>query len=170
MNKEEYKAAANYWNEKEYKTMPTSELKPLVEEYLSASCVCALATGADDYVRCTPLEYTYYDGNFWIFTEGGEKFIGLEKNSNVSLAVFEKSASFAELKSVQVMGKSKVIEPMSDEYIAQSERKKIPITALKKLIEQGHPMHLLCIEPTRMDILFSQFKKLGYDSRQKLEF
>ena len=35
---------------------------------------------------------------------------------------------------------------------------------------RGHPMHLLCITPVRMDALFSDFKKQGYDSRQKLDF
>lgn len=70
--------------------MPSEQLKLVVEEFLHNSFVCALATGTNDYVRCTPLEYSYHDDCFWIFTEGGEKFIGLEKNKNVSLAVFEK--------------------------------------------------------------------------------
>ena len=121
-------------------------------------------------MRCTPLEYSYHDGQFWIFTEGGEKFIGLEKNKNVSLAVFEKNPNFGELKSVQVMGTAKLIEPMSAAYIAHAEYKKIPLAALQKLADQGHPMHLLCIAPVHMDVLFSDFKKQGYDSRQKIDF
>ena len=88
MKPEEYKKAANYWNKKELKAMPADLLKPAVEEFLVNSSVCALATGTGDYVRCTPLEFSYHDGKFWIFTEGGEKFIGLDKNKNVSLAVF----------------------------------------------------------------------------------
>ncbi len=169
MNTEEYRAAANFWKEKEYKKMPIEKLKTMAEEYLSSSSVCALATGSGDYVRCTPLEYSYRDGKFWIFTEGGEKFIGLEKNDNVSLAVFDKNPNFGELKSVQVMGRVKIIEPMSAEYIAHAEYKKVPIEALRKLANQGHPMYLLCIEPVRADVLFSDFKKQGYDSRQVLD-
>ncbi len=149
--------------------MPVEQLKLVVEEFLSTSSVCALATGVSDYVRCTPLEYSYHDGKFWIFTEGGEKFIGLEKNKNVSLAVFEKNPDFGELKSVQIMGTAKLIEPMSAEYVAHAEYKKVPVAALQKLADQGHPMHLLCIDPVRMDVLFSDFKKQGYDSRQKLD-
>ena len=156
--------------EKEVKEMPVEQLKPVVEDFLRDSTVCALATGTGDYVRCTPLEYSYHDGQFWIFTEGGEKFIGLEKNRNVSLAVFEKNPNFGELKSVQVMGTAKLIEPMSAAYVAHAEYKKIPLAALQKLADQGHPMHLLCIAPVRMDVLFSDFKKQGYDSRQKLDF
>ena len=170
MTTEEYRKAADFWKAKESKEMPVEQLKPVVEDFLLSSTVCALATGTGDYVRCTPLEYSYHDGQFWIFTEGGEKFIGLEKNKNVSLAVFEKNPDFGELKSVQVMGVAKLIEPMSAEYVAHAEHKKIPVAALQKLADLGSPMHLLCITPVRMDVLFSDFKKQGYDSRQKLDF
>lgn len=136
MTTEEYKKAAAYWTSKERKEMPTEQLKPIVEEYLSTGSVCALATGTGDYVRCTPLEYSYHDGKFWIFTEGGEKFIGLEKNDNVSLAVFDKNPGFGELKSVQVMGKVTIIEPLSAEYVAHAEYKKIPVAALQRLADR----------------------------------
>ena len=170
MTTEEYKKAATYWTSKGRKEMPQDQLKSIVEEYLSTGSVCALATGTGDYVRCTPLEYSYHDGKFWIFTEGGEKFIGLEKNNNVSLAVFDKNPSFGELKSVQVMGKVTIIEPMSAEYVAHAEYKKIPVAVLQKLFEQSRPMHLICITPVKMDVLFSDFKKQGYDVRQVLEY
>ncbi len=170
MTTDEYKEAATYWTSKERKEMPTEQLKPVVEEYLSAGSVCALATGTDNYVRCTPLEYSYHDDKFWIFTEGGEKFIGLEKNDNVSLAVFDKNPSFGELKSVQVTGKAAILEPMSAEYVAHAQYKKVPVAALQKLFDQGRPMHLICITPVKMDVLFSDFKKQGYDVRQVLDF
>lgn len=150
--------------------MPAEQLKPVVEEFLRSSSVCALATGSGDYVRCTPLEYGYHDGQLWIFTEGGEKLIGLEKNSNVSLAVFEKNPNFGELKSVQLMGTARLVEPMSAEYVAHAEYRNIPVAALQKLADQGHPMHLLCITLWRADVLFSDFGKQGYDSRQALSF
>ncbi len=140
------------------------------EEYLTKSTVCALATGTGDYVRCTPLEYSFHDGKFWIFTEGGEKFIGLEKNKNVSLAVFDANPGFGALKSVQVMGVAELVEPMSETYISHAEYKKIPVKALQNLMDQGKPMNLLCISPTRMDVLCSDFKKEGYDSRQVLNY
>ena len=170
MTEEQYRSAANFWKEKERKEMPAEQLKPVVEEYLAGSSVCALATGYGEFVRCTPLEYSFHDGKVWIFTEGGEKFIGLEKNQNVSLAVFEQNPSFGELKSVQIMGVAELIEPMSDGYIAHAEYKKIPVSALQKLAEQGKPMHLLCITPVHADVLCSGFKKQGYDSRQALAF
>lgn len=68
------------------------------------------------------------------------------------------------------MGIAKFIEPMSKKYIAHAEYNKIPVTTLRKLMDQGHPMRLLCIVPMRMDVLFSDFKNQGYDSMQKLDF
>lgn len=88
----------------------------------------------------------------------------------MSIAVFEKDPNFDKLKSVQIMGTVKIIEPMSELYMAHAEYKKVPVAVLQKLADQGHPMHLLCIEPVRMDVLFSDFKKQGYDIRQTLDF
>lgn len=167
MTHEQFENAANYWKNKEQTAMPETELKQAVEEYISANNTCALATGTGDYVRCTPIEYSYHDGCFWMFSEGGEKFIGLEKNKNVCLAIYDKYDGFGKLKSVQVMGKADLIEPFSDTYNAHAQIKKIPIEALKKL---ESPMNLICVMPVKMDVLFSVFKEKGYSSRQILEF
>lgn len=51
--------------------MPQDQLKKAVKNYIKTNNVCALATGTGDYVRCTPLEYSYHNGKFWIFSEGG---------------------------------------------------------------------------------------------------
>lgn len=118
------------------------------------------------YVRCTPIEYSFHDGKFWMFSEGGEMFIGLEKNENVCLAIYDKSDGFGNLKSIQVMGKAELIDPFSDSYRAHAEYKKIPIAALEKL---ESPMNLICVTPVKMEVLFSDLKKEGY-SRQMLEF
>ena len=170
MNTEQYEAAANFWKQKERAEMPADQLREHVEAFLAEKSVCALATGAGDFVRCTPLEYSYHDGALWIFTEGGEKFVGLAKNPNVCAAVFDQNPGFGSLKSVQVTGTVEVVEPMSETYLAHAEVKKIPVAALQKLADQGQPMHLLHIEPTRVDALFSEFKALGFDSRQTLQY
>ena len=145
MTHEQFEQAAQYWNKKEKITMPEEALKQAVEKYIHENNTCALATGSGDYVRCTPIEYSYHDGKFWMFSEGGEKFIGLE----------------------QIMGRAEIIEPFSDSYNAHAEYKKIPLEALKKL---EHPMNLICVTPARIDALFSDLKKDGYSIRQTLEF
>ena len=97
MTHEQFEKAADYWKNKGITAMPKEELKKAVEEYIAANNTCALATGTGDYVRCTPIEYSYHNDKFWMFSEGGEKFIGLEKNENVCLAIFDKYDGFGRL-------------------------------------------------------------------------
>lgn len=56
-----------------------------------------------------------------MFSEGGEKFIGLEKNENVCLAIYDKYDGFGNLKSLQVMGRAEMVEPFSDVYKSHAE-------------------------------------------------
>lgn len=167
MTHEDFREAIDFWNKKDTVCMPQELLKKAVEAYILANNTCALATGTGDYVRCTPIEYSYHDEKFWMFSEGGEKFIGLEKNENVSLAVFDKYNGFGTLKSIQVMGKAEIIEPFSDVYNKHAEYKKIPLAVLKKM---NSPMYLICVRPIKIQVLFSDFKQDGYDSRQTLDF
>ena len=167
MTHEDYEKAANYWVKKEQTAMPEDTLRQAVYAYIAENNTCALATGAGDYVRCTPIEYRFHNDKFWLFTEGGKKFIGLEKNKNVCLAIFDKYDGLGMLKSLQVMGKAEIIEPFSETYNAHAAYKKDPLTALQKL---NPPMNLICVTPTEIEALFSDFKKDGFSSRQTLHF
>lgn len=167
MTHEDYVRAAAYWKDKEQIKIPEEELKQAVKKYIDENNTCALAIGAGDFIRCTPIEYSYHDGKFWMFSEGGEKFIGLEKNKNVCLAIYDKYNGFGSLRSLQVMGTAEMIEPFSDVYKAHADYKKIPISALEKL---ESPMNLICVTPVQIEVLFSEFKKEGYSSRQTLVF
>ena len=170
MDKDEYKQAADYWASRECVSAPSERVKQWAEDFFARKNVCALATGHGDSVRCTPLEYSYHDGAFWIFTEGGRKFANLEHNKNACLAIFDQEVGFGALNSVQVEGIVQVVEPLSDVYMAHAEYKKVPAAALRKLADEGRPMHLLRIVPVRADVLCSAFKGEGYDSRQILVF
>lgn len=66
----DYKKAASYWIEKDEKTvsMDHDALLTRVEKFISVHNTCALATGWGDFVRCTPIEYNYKDGRFWLFS------------------------------------------------------------------------------------------------------
>ena len=65
------------------------------------------------------------------------------------------------------MGLSGLVEPLSDTYNKHAKIKKIPVEALKKL---ASPMNIICVTPVKMEVLFSEFKKNGYSSRQTTEF
>ena len=82
MTTEEYQAAARYWEEKDAVSVKLEQdtLRAMAEKYIQSNNTCALATGTGDYVRCTPIEYSWHDHCFWMFSEGGKKFIGLGNN------------------------------------------------------------------------------------------
>lgn len=164
---ETLRAAARYWDEKDADSVKLEKgrLLAVLEDYINENNTCALATGTGEYVRCTPIEYSYHDGCFWMFSEGGKKFIGLAENPHVCLAIFDRYEGFGKLHGVQVMGRAEMVEPFSPDYNAHAAAQKIPLAALRKL---PSPMHLIRVTPTRIDCLFSEFKKLGCASRQTL--
>ena len=164
----DFKKAQNDWKEKATSVkMDASVLRTKITEYITANNTCALATGADSFIRNTPIEYSYHDGCFWMLSEGGEKFVGLEKNPNVCIAIFDKYAGFGSLKGLQVMGVASIVEPFSAEYNAHAAVKKIPLAALQKL---NPPMNLIKVQPVNADFLNSDLKKDGFDSRQHMVF
>ena len=167
MTQEAFQAAANYWKEREAGSvkMDRARLLQAVEAYIQANDTCALATGAGDFIRCTPIAYSYHDGCFWMFSEGGEKFIGLSRNANVCLAIFDQYQGFGRLHGMQVMGKARLIEPFSAQYLSHAAYQKIPLDTLRRL---ERPMHLICVRPVRIDYLCSDLKKQGFASRQSL--
>lgn len=164
---EVFGAAERYWDEKDAGNvkLDKAKLQAMMEDYIQANNTCALATGTGSYVRCTPIEYSYHDGCFWMFSEGGKKFIGLAANPNVCLAIYDKYEGFGKLHGMQVMGRAELVEPFSETYNAHAIFRNIPLSALRKL---DSPMHLICVHPTRIDCLFSDFKELGCSSRQTL--
>lgn len=168
MTHEEYKNAANYWKVKDVANhmMKKQDLIKSVESYIEKNNTCALATGAGEFVRCTPIEYTYYNNAFWLFSEGGEKFIGLEKNKQVCLAIYEKYEGFQNLKGLQVMGVAQIINPMSQEYDIALEKRNIPEKMRDQMKER---LHLIKIVPKHIDFLNSEFKKEGEESRQEID-
>ena len=165
----DYRKAAAHWqaaDEKEVK-MDAALLAAAVDRYIAAHNTCALATAREGLVRCTPIEYTYHDGAFWLFTEGGLKFDALEQNKQVCLAIFDPFEGFDRLGGMQVTGRAEILEPGCEEYDGAARFKHLQPDALKKL---PFVMYLLKIVPTHIDFLSSKFKKQGFGTRQSLEF
>lgn len=169
MNQNEFQEAATYWTNQDMTAVkvPRQELIQMVEAYIKDNDTCALATGTGSFVRCTPIEYSYIEGAFYMFSEGGQKFIGLEKNDNVCLAIFDKYEGFGKLMGMQITGKASIIEPYSMEYDKLVAYKNIPLETLKKM---AHPMHLIKVVPIRVEFLSSECKKKGFSSRQVMEY
>ena len=96
----DYRQAANFWTERDAhgKRMDRETLLAEIDAFLAARRVCALATGFGEFVRCTPIEYSWRDGKLWMFSEGGLKFSALEHNRNVCAAIYEENPDFAALR------------------------------------------------------------------------
>lgn len=168
MTHEQFEEAAHYWKQKDAagKKMGREALTAAIETYILAHNTCALATGTGAFVRCTPIEYAWRDGAFWMFSEGGMKFFALEQNRNVCLAIYDAYGGFGHLGGIQIGGEAELVEPYCEAYIAAAAHKKIPLEALKKL---PSPLHLIKVFPKHIDFLNSDFQKQGFDSRQSLE-
>lgn len=163
----DYKKAALYWIEKDENKvrMDDESLFTWIEKFIMSHNTCALATGYGDFIRCTPIEYNYKDKKFWLLSEGGLKFQGLEGNKNVSIAIYHSYTGFNELEGMQIAGIAEVVEPWSNEYMELLEFKKISAQNLKKM---PNTLHLIKVTPIHIDFLCSELKKLGYDPRQHL--
>lgn len=165
----DYQKAASYWQEKEKDSVrmePEALLKE-IEAFIGSHNTLALATaGTDGFVRCTPVEYTYLEGCFWILSEGGLKFRGLESNPNAAAAIYDSYRGFGRLGGLQIMGTVSVIEPWSEDYLKLLAFKHLPEQQLRRL---PSPMHLLCLKPASYDYLSSALKDKGFATRQHLE-
>ena len=165
----DFEAAAAYWERKDAggAHMERAALLAEIERFILAHSTCALATACGGFVRCTPIEYSWRDGAFWMFSEGGRKFQALAENREVALAVFDPYEGFGRLGGLQVSGTAELVEPWSGEYLAQVAFRKLPEQALRALAE---PMYLIRVTPVRMDFLCSELRQRGLDPRQHVEF
>ena len=165
MKFEELERIANFWLNKDSAEKKADEdyVFSRIEAFASSCKNGVLGTGHGDEIRCTPVDYTFHDGAFWIFSEGGQKFTHLFYNQNVSFAVYDTSGTFTSLHSLQVFGTAELIEPFCDEYVKNLEIRKIPVSGIKKL---SYPMNLIKITPEEMVLLDSSMKADGYGNRQ----
>ena len=155
----------NFWIEqqKNAKHMDRDAAWAHIEGFIKGHNTCGFATGYGDYVRCTPIEYTYMDGCFWFVSEGGSKFIGLEKNRNVSLAIFEYYGNPTDSHGLQVMGRAEFYSNTSDEFKKLLAFKGIPYDVLKAAAVE---VAVVRVVPYRFEMYDTDFVKQGYDVRQ----
>lgn len=146
------------------KPMPKGELQQFIVDFLQAHNTCALASGYDTFIRCTPIEYQYIDGAIYLITEGGLKFIGMLQNKAISLTVYEPYQTMQELKSVQVTGHWSMVEEDSKEYENVFAHRKIPMAVVKRI---PISMNVVKIVPVKYEVLHTDLKKIGYDSKQQ---
>ncbi|MBQ1506147.1 MAG: pyridoxamine 5'-phosphate oxidase family protein [Erysipelotrichales bacterium] len=163
-----YKKFQNFWIEqqKTAKHMDPAEAFAHIEKFIKNHNTCGFATGYGEYIRCTPIEYTYMNGEFWFVSEGGNKFIGLEKNKNVSLAIFEYYGDVKDSHGLQVMGTAVLYNCYSDEFKKLLAFKGIPYDALKAAKVEVAAVRVI---PNTFEMYDTDFVKAGYDVRQTVK-
>lgn len=161
------KAAINIkkYIEKPKKRLPKEELKIYIGEYIKENNTLVLATGKEDFVRATPIEYIYYKNKFYMITEGGLKFVGIYENRNVSMGIYKDYKNMNDIQGMQITGTCEIIKIDSEEYKEILNVKGINIENLEKL---PVTMNMIKVKPTKYEFIDSKFKKMGYDVKQIL--
>lgn len=147
------------------KAIDEQKLKTYVIDYIKKHNTCALATGHNESVRTTPIEYMYNDECIYIFSEGGEKFANLIVNKNVSISIFEPYKSTNKLSGMQITGVAEIVDMGSDEYISALTSRGLNI---EEVILLPVALNLIKIHIKKVEFLWSGFAELGYDTKQVL--
>lgn len=155
----------NFWVEQQKTAnhMERGDALAHIQNFIKAHNTCGFATGYGDYIRCTPIEYTYMDDEFWFVSEGGNKFIGLEKNRNVSMAIFEYYGDVRDSHGLQVMGTVEFYDNQSDEFKKLLAFKGIPYDVMKAAAVE---VAVIRVKPYLYEMYDTDFVKEGYDVRQ----
>lgn len=161
------KAAINIkkYIEKPKKRLPKEELKSYIDNYITENNTLVLATGKEDFIRATPIEYIYYKNKFYMITEGGLKFVGIYENTNVSMGIYKDYKNMNDIQGMQITGTCEIIKKDSEEYKEILNVKGINIENLEKL---PVTMNMIKVKPTKYEFIDSKFKKMGYDVKQIL--
>ena len=161
-----YEAAAKFWLKKDNDAikMPPDDLRKELDSFLKGEKVCTLAVADGNFVRCTPLTYTYREGRFYIFSEGGLKFRALAKNKNVALEVHAEYHGPGSAKSVQVTGEALVIGADDEDFITRADAAGMNGASLKKM-----GLILIVVTARKLEYLNSELRKRGYCPRQCMD-
>lgn len=152
--------------ENDNKELDKYELQKAIDDYISSKNTCTLTSGVCEFIRSTPIEYSYVNGCFYFFTEGGLKFKGILQNPNVSICIYDDYSGMVNLKGIQISGKAELISIGSDEYKELVEVKKLKFENINKLPVN---LNLLKVYPVKFEFLNSDFKEFGVDVKQILE-
>jgi hypothetical protein len=143
--------------------MDREPLLDAIDMFLDAHRTMALATSATGYVRCTPLEYQYIEGRFYIITEGGNKFRGIMENGIVSAAIFDPYNEGTPCRGIQLLGQAQLVPYMDEEYTAAFEEKGISRGDIEAM---PVTMFVIRITPLRYEFFNTELENDGFDSRQ----
>ncbi|WP_294406548.1 flavodoxin domain-containing protein [uncultured Clostridium sp.] len=147
------------------KILASEKLSSEINKFIGLHNTCALATGSGSDIRNTPIEYIYYKNNFYFITEGGQKFAGILKNPNVSIAIYDNYKAMDRLAGLQVTGKSEIIVADCSEYYDIMKLKNL---SKESLMTFQVSLNIVKVHPVKFEFMNSDFSKGGYDIKQIL--
>ncbi|MBC5995415.1 hypothetical protein EAI30_06915 [Romboutsia ilealis] len=171
MGRFEYKNVINAGVKiKEYLDRPKNEapievIKNEIERFIKENNTCSIATGYEDFLRSTPIEYKYFQGNIYIISEGGLKFVGILQNKNISVSIYENYTDMNSLNGLQISGEVELLDEHSSEYEKVIKLKRLEFGKFNKL---PISINILKIKPSKFEFLSSKFEEMGYDVKQNL--
>lgn len=147
--------------------VPEEELLAGIETFLRSHRTGVLATGHENRVRATPIDYLYANGMVYIYSEGGEKFAHLIQNPAAALAIYNDDTSPEEIRGLQVMGRAEILRPESQGY---REALLLRGISQERLAGLTIEMNVIRITPLKVEYLNAAFKKEGCAIRQVYRF
>lgn len=147
------------------KVLDKKVLMEEIKKFILQHNTCALATGFGDYIRCTPIEFAYFNDKFYFITEGGLKFKGILQNPNVSIGIFNNYEGMDKIKGLQVSGIAEVVDRNTYEYEEVMKLKGVKLKALENIPIN---LNIVRVKVNKYEFLNSFFKKGGFDSKQVL--
>lgn len=98
-----------------------------------------LATSYNDIPRATPLEFFREGLNLYIFGEGGGKIANIQRNPNVSAAIYQQPLRHSVIqKSLQIIGKAEIINVKNNPRLYKAKAKKWNMYTLAEKL--GRPL------------------------------
>ena len=149
------------------KIIEDKTLKVYIYDFIKGHNTCILATGYGDRVRATPIEYIFIGEHLYMLSEGGEKFANILLNPKVSIGINDPYTNMSELAGMQIRGSAEIIAIGSEEYISVLKQKNLNY---ENLLSLPIALNLIKIDITKVEFLWSEFTKLGYDAKQILEY
>ena len=135
----------------------------VVGQFLRTHDTGVLATGEENNLRATPIEYVIYDGAFYCFSEGGHKFSYMWKNKRASFAVNDPFKGLPTLAGVQAIGRVGVLLPGQEVYEKVCAIKGISAQTIEKM---PVVLHLIELRPDQLTFLWGPFIKEGLPVKQ----
>jgi hypothetical protein len=156
--------------------MPTDELYKRIISHLKGQTMCVLCTAAaDGQPRATPVEYYSNKTTLYCMADPGVKIENLKVNPRVSVGIcnnphpiWTNPDHYLNVKSVQITGRGKVINPGDPEYrdALKYYKWKIFWSAIGWPANEEPTRPFIMVESDKIEYMEFALKKDGYSSKQ----